>query len=184
MNSREALVAQLRRYMPSDADDAAHVARIIELVVSNPRCADRDCFPGHLTGSAWVVNAAGDKVLLLLHAKLQRWLQPGGHADGEFALQDVALREAQEESGLSSVILSRDGIFDVDIHRIPASAREPEHFHYDARFIVAADEAEHLVVTEESNDLRWVSLSDIERYTTEWSVLRMRDKWQELRGRV
>lgn len=181
MKSREALLAQLQRYSALDSRDAAQAARVIDLVTSTPQCAQRDCFPGHLTGSAWVVNKPGDEVLLLLHAKLKCWLQPGGHADGEFDLRNVALREAREESGLVSVALLQEEIFDVDVHRIPASAREPEHYHYDVRFVVSADEAEPLVINDESHDLRWIPLADIERYTTEWSVLRMRDKWRGTR---
>jgi 8-oxo-dGTP pyrophosphatase MutT (NUDIX family) len=181
MRSRDALLSRLLGYSALDSRDAAQAARLIDLVASTPECAHRDCFPGHLTGSAWVVNKTGDKVLLLLHAKLKCWLQPGGHADGEFDLHNVAVRETREESGLESVVLLRDEIFDVDIHRIPASTREPEHYHYDVRFIVRADDAEPLVISDESHDLRWIPLADIERYTTEWSVLRMRDKWQVAR---
>ncbi len=97
----------------------------------------RSCLVGHLTGSALVMDDASGKVLLLHHAKLQRWLQPGGHADGEGDLGAVALREATEETGLQGLELMRPAI-DLDIHVIPARGSEPEHLHLDVRYLVLA----------------------------------------------
>ena len=93
---------------------------------------------GHITGSAWVVDIAGNRVLLADHAKLGRWLQPGGHSDGDPDTLAVALREAREESGLDVRALD-DAIFDIDVHRIPARGDEPAHLHFDVRFLVQAE---------------------------------------------
>ena len=166
-------------FQRSGGDELGLIPRYLELLLRSPDCARREHFePGHLTGSAWVVNRAGDKVLLLHHAKLNRWLQPGGHADGEFNLAAVALREVEEESGLSSLVLLYPGIFDVDIHEIPARANEPAHLHFDVRFVIQADESEPLVLSEESNALAWVELSKLPTFTKEESVLRMRRCWE------
>lgn len=115
----------------------------------------RSCLVGHLTGSALVVDEATSKVLLLHHAKLQRWLQPGGHADGDGDIGAVALREATEETGLVGLELVRPAI-DLDIHVIPARGPEPEHLHLDVRYLVLAPKGSTVEINAESTASRWV----------------------------
>jgi 8-oxo-dGTP pyrophosphatase MutT (NUDIX family) len=114
--------------------------------------------------------------LLIHHAKLDRWLQPGGHADGDPDVLRVALREAQEESGLLNLAPVSPAIFDIDIHAIPARGSEPEHFHYDVRFLLEADRTAPLVMNREAKDMAWVRLDEVTSLTNEWSVLRMVEK--------
>jgi 8-oxo-dGTP pyrophosphatase MutT (NUDIX family) len=123
------------------------------------------------------VNEKGDEVLLLHHRKLGKWLQPGGHADGEMNLLAVALREAREETGLGSLAPWSSSIFDLDIHRIPVRGSEPEHLHYDLRFVIMAHEVAPLRINHESNSLAWVPLDRVRELTQEESVLRMCRKW-------
>jgi 8-oxo-dGTP pyrophosphatase MutT (NUDIX family) len=147
--------------------------RLIAFVESEPNCAERAHSFGHLTGSAWVVNKERTKVLLLHHRKLNRWMQTGGHADGEFDLLSVAVREAKEESGLQRIDPVSGAVFDVDIHEIPPFKDIPAHYHFDVRFLLEGDEEEPLVQNEESNGVAWVDLNEIAAYTDEESVLRM-----------
>ncbi|MEJ1973368.1 MAG: NUDIX hydrolase [Lacunisphaera sp.] len=133
----------------------------------------RSCVPAHFTGSAWVVDSARRRTLLTQHRKLDKWLQLGGHADGEADLRAVALREAQEESGLTEMKAVTTEIFDLDRHLIPARKDEPAHWHYDVRFLFEADPAEPLVVTSESKSLAWVELTAVARLNPEESMLRM-----------
>jgi 8-oxo-dGTP pyrophosphatase MutT (NUDIX family) len=125
-------------------------------------CANRTNLTGHLTGSAWVLDQLHEYVLLTKHRKLGRWLQLGGHADGEFDLEGVAMREAQEESGLTSIVPGSQLPFDIDVHNIPEREKVPAHFHYDVRFWFTADITEPLVISNESTDLQWISLSSLE----------------------
>lgn len=118
--------------------------------------------PGHFTGSAWLVSADGRRVLLTHHRKLDRWLQLGGHADGDTDLIAVALREAQEESGLPALRVE-PGIFDLDRHRIPARGDQPEHWHYDVRYVVVAIADECFTVSDESHALAWRGIADLSR---------------------
>jgi 8-oxo-dGTP pyrophosphatase MutT (NUDIX family) len=171
--SRESLLDVLRTYQPSSPDRVPVWERLIAFVESDPRSALRENSFGHLTGSAWVVNKSRTKGLLLHHRKLNRWMQTGGHADGEFDLLSVALREAREESGLTRIEPVSDVIFDVDIHEIPPFKDIPAHFHFDVRFLLEADESEPLIQNEESNGVAWVALTDITSYTEEESVVRM-----------
>ena len=140
-------------------------------------CCERTCEPGHFTGSAWVVSADGERALLLHHRKLDIWVQPGGHADGDGDLASVALREAEEETGLSGLRVE-GGVFDLDRHAIPARGSEPEHFHYDVRFVVRAGDDEAFTVNEESHSLRWMPVADIAADPqADESVRRMARKW-------
>ena len=132
---------------------------------------------GHFTGSAWLVSADESRVLLTHHRKLDRWLQLGGHADGDADLASVALREAGEESGLGGLRVERD-IFDLDRHRIPARGNEPEHWHYDVRFVVRTNDSEEFVVSDESHDLAWREIASLaEDGTADPSLRRMAGKW-------
>ena len=171
----ERLTEYLARY-PGERDT---VDRYLEFVRAEPRCFERDCWSGHVTGSAWVVDPSGENVLLTHHRKLGRWLQLGGHSDGDADSLRVALREATEESGLDvepiSVVL-----FDIDIHLIPARGNDPAHHHFDARFAFAA-RTEAFRVSDESHALEWVKIEKIQQFTREPSMLRMAAKW---RGRA
>ena len=147
------------------------------LLLDHADAYQRDHLPGHMTGSAWILNQTHTKVLLTHHAKLNRWLQPGGHADGNEDIADVALKEAVEETGLQSLKLLKPDFFDIDIHSIPARKGFPEHQHFDVRFVFEADEAEDFIVSEESHDLAWVSLMDLRSKTSaNDSILRMAEK--------
>lgn len=141
----------------------------------------RETREGHFTGSAWLVSADGQRALLMLHRKLGRWLQPGGHADGDTDLAAVALREAEEETGLRGLDVLPD-IFDVDRHAIPARGDEPEHWHYDVRHVVVARGGEAFVLNEESLELAWRPVTDIASDpASEPSLRRMATKWLALR---
>ena len=172
---RNKLLAQLRRYAERHPDE--RVERFRRFVASQPRCFERDCFDdGHVTGSAALVSADGARILLTRHAKLGRWLQLGGHADGDADALRVACREAEEESGLLVAPIHEEPL-DIDIHRVPARGDEPAHLHYDMRFLLAAEAgAGDFRVSAESLALRWVPLDAIDAVTREPSMLRLAAK--------
>lgn len=180
---RSNLAAALRAYgeaMPAEEPCATEFANF---VASEPRCYERDCWAGHVTGAAWLVNRAGTHVLLTHHRKLDMWLQLGGHSDGDPDTTGVALREAREESGLEVELLS-DGIFDIDIHAIPARKQDPEHRHLDIRFAMRVLDSEAFVVSPESIDLAWIEIADLASVTQEPTILRMGRKWLAGAGRA
>jgi 8-oxo-dGTP pyrophosphatase MutT (NUDIX family) len=174
---RARILSLLDAYIPWDTVDAKQRDRIVAFVRHYSDCFERTQLVGHVTGSAWIVDAAGERVLLTHHKKLNKWLQLGGHADGESDVDAVALREATEESGIEGITPIGADIFDVDAHDIPARGNEPAHVHYDIRFAFRAPPGAVLHVSAESNDLAWVLIKDLHEYTTEPSMLRMRDKW-------
>lgn len=175
MQTRTNLIRFFSEYKSSFAEEAAFISDFLNLLKAST-CFDRTHLPGHITGSAWITTPERDYVLLVHHAKLNRWLQPGGHADGDENVLRVALREAEEETGLQNFKIVKEIPFDVDIHLIPERKDFPAHYHYDVRFLIEATRDEKIIVSEESHDVKWIAVSELERYTTEQSVLRMKAK--------
>lgn len=173
---RQSLDRALGRYVLRYPLERSQVDRFSGFIRDNKHCFERSSLAGHVTGSAWIVDAGRRHCLLTNHKKLNRWLQPGGHADGDGDIAAVALREAYEESGLPCLHLVDQEIFDIDIHPIPARQNEPEHFHYDVRFLIECGGDERYVISEESHDLAWVPLTQVRNYSTEYSILRMVQK--------
>lgn len=181
------LVGLLQRYAAHWPAEAELAQRFLAFVGSRPDVLLRTCPPGHITASAWIVDAAGERALLTHHRKLGRWLQLGGHVDGEAAVEQAALREAREESGMQCFVLRRwsDALvpLDLDVHAIPARRDEPEHLHWDVRFWLQAGPGQELAISDESNDLRWFTPAELVAVTDEASVLRMMHKTGQLAAR-
>ena len=175
MPHRQRLLDLIAEYAQRHPQEQEVVDRFVSFVRGHERCFERDCWAGHITGSAWLVNEAQTHVLLTHHRKLGAWFQLGGHSDGEPNTLLAAQTEAEEESGLPVRVID-DRVFDLDVHEIPSRKSDPAHFHYDVRFLFQA-EREDFAVSEESLDLAWVEIADLEAYTTEASMLRMTEKW-------
>jgi 8-oxo-dGTP pyrophosphatase MutT (NUDIX family) len=180
MRSRKDLVDSLKAYRSDFKAEQLFKNQFIHLL-GHPRAYFRDHLPGHMTGSAWIIDETGAYTLLTHHAKLNRWLQPGGHADGDENILNVALREAVEETGLKNLKLLSDSFFDIDIHTIPARQDFPEHLHYDMRFLFQASRTETFTITAESHALGWKKLTDLAPLVNQNdSILRMAEKTSRL----
>jgi 8-oxo-dGTP pyrophosphatase MutT (NUDIX family) len=174
---RAALRAALLDYAARHGEEAGVAAAFRDFLATHPLAFERADSSGHFTGSAWLVDARGERVLLTLHRKLGRWLQLGGHADGDTDLARVALREAEEESGLGGLVVEPVP-FDLDRHRIPARGDEPEHWHYDVRYVVRATAGEDFVVSAESRALAWRGVGELAAdAAADASLRRMARKW-------
>jgi 8-oxo-dGTP pyrophosphatase MutT (NUDIX family) len=173
MKTRADVLAVLRVYGPDDTAEREMVQRTIEFIEANHNCCERSLKSGHLTGSAWILDETGTYALMTHHRKLDRWLQLGGHADGDFDLLAVALREAREESGLTEFRVVSSAPFDVDVHLIPARGEEPAHFHYDVCFELQAMRDAPLTVSEESHTLAWIPVQELaNRHDSDESIRR------------
>ena len=159
-----ALDLALKAHMCADEKERADVAFIRDFLRRHRSDAHlRTQIEGHLTGSAFIVDASRSRVLMLHHQRLDRWLQPGGHGEGETDPRLIALREAEEETGLAAASLRAfpdERILDVDVHRIPGRAGEPEHAHLDLRYGFVAPQGAEPRVSQESKALRWIALDE------------------------
>ncbi|HEX8223849.1 MAG TPA: NUDIX domain-containing protein [Allosphingosinicella sp.] len=176
------LRASLEAYFGRHPEERDMLA-VLDGILPQGECLfDRATLPHHWTASAWIVDSACRNALLLFHPRLNRWLQPGGHADGEADLPRVALREAHEETGLTTLRLDSDAIFDFDVNAIPACGADPPHDHLDARFLIWADSTEPMPDAALFPRAKWVSLESLES-APDAGVRRMSAKTRALRGR-
>ncbi len=176
------LRAQLAAYARRQPEHAALADEFSTLLDDAENPFRRERLAGHFTGSAWLVSTDGARVLLTHHRKLDRWLQLGGHADGDRNLARVALKEAEEESGLSGLVLEDGELFDIDKHWIPERKNVPGHWHYDARYVVRALGSEQFAISEESLALAWRDIRDVANAAIETpdgddSLPRMAKRW-------
>jgi ADP-ribose pyrophosphatase YjhB (NUDIX family) len=168
-----ALIEMLECYEPIYEDEVAAKMRMLAFLRATHQPFGKTNQAGHITASAWLTDAARTQTLLTHHFKLNRWLQLGGHTEIGETIIEAAHREALEESGLLSIKLVSDAIFDLDVHDIPAYGMTPVHVHYDIRFMFLADSNAKTHINRESKQLKWIPLNQVESYTNEWSVLRM-----------
>ncbi len=170
------LKSLLYDYNPYDKTEKYNKEKMLQLLNYEPICFSRELLTGHFTASAFIINSQKTKTVLVKHAKLNRWVQPGGHCDGDSNLFNVALKEANEETGLLKLHLISNSIFDLDIHTIPMRKEVQSHLHYDVRFLLIADESEPFVISDESTDIKWVMISNIADFNVDESILRMARK--------
>ena len=154
-------------------EEEPHRQRMIELLDTAPDCFLRTAFPAHFTGSALVVSADRSRVLLHHHRKLGRWMQFGGHCDGDEDVLRVAQREAWEESGVERLTVASPCPLDLDIHEIPERKEEPAHFHFGIRYLLIAPEDASFSISEESHELRWFSREELRDLPLDASVRRL-----------
>ena len=180
MSRRMSLLALLAAHVPTDDKERADLAVMRDFASSLERPFSRDQWPAHFTGSAAVVTPDGARVCLLLHGKLNRWLQPGGHADeadgGDMSVS--ALREAREETGCDVLLHpTAPRPLDVDVHVIPARKADPEHRHLDVRFLVVAKNPEALVHDpNESHGAQWLTWDEALARADEAPLVRLLKK--------
>jgi 8-oxo-dGTP pyrophosphatase MutT (NUDIX family) len=181
---RKPLLDLLARYRAAHPGESACADRVRALIESQADCFSRSCVPGHVTASAWLLSPDGKRFLLTHHRKLNRWLQLGGHADGDSDVAAVALREAREESGLRELRFAYAADapvpIDLDVHPIPARAGEPAHDHHDVRFVLVAAPGQTIFASDESTALEWFEMDALEEIADDDSVLRLGRKVRRL----
>ncbi len=169
----------LQQYQPT-SEELVFKDRMLAFLDEHTDAFERSLPIGHFTASAWIVSKDGSQALLMHHAKLNLWVQLGGHADGDTDLLAVAVKEAQEESGILGIEPVSLEIFDIDIHGIPANSKDAAHEHFDVRFIVRVVTDEQTIQNRESKELRWIGKDARQLPTDQRSVVRLFEKWEKL----
>ena len=177
-------LARARELVAGCAEPAARAAldEVLAFVDAHPDALHRSCAPGHLTGSAFVYDPDHDRFVMLHHTKLRKWLQPGGHADGDANLAAVARREAEEETGIDGLRVAVPAI-DVDVHLV-SPPKEAPHLHHDVRFLVLAPAGAEIAGNHESTALRWCRIGDLDELDVDESVRRLVDAGRRAAARV
>ena len=157
---RKQLITALSSYQSDYEEEMAFKPRFLELL-QYENCFERSLLHGHITGSAWIVDTNREFAFMTHHAKLNKWLQPGGHCDGDEDVAWVALKEALEETGMPGLKLSSSHIFDIDIHPIPERKGVPAHEHYDIRYLIEVNKDTPFQLSEESHELAWLALDEL-----------------------
>jgi 8-oxo-dGTP pyrophosphatase MutT (NUDIX family) len=182
---RKNLREKLERYNPAVETEKANKVKMLDFLNSHEYCFERSLPVGHFTGSCWLVNHDGTKFLLTLHKKIGRWLQLGGHADGDSNLARVALKEVHEESGLENIELLSNEIFNIGIHLIPEYKGIPAHYHYDVRFLMkTTDKDDDIQISKESTDLKWFEEVSALPPNSGINLSRMFEKWKKIKSQT
>ncbi len=173
---RSKLFNLLTVYEPEFEEEKQAKKLMLDFLKTNSNYFERSLQLGHFTGSAWIINYDNSQFLLTHHKKLNTWLQLGGHADGDSDIIAVAMKEAYEESGLTSLELASSEIFDIGVHEIPEYKGVPSHYHYDVRFLLkVTNSSDKIHISDESNDLKWFTFPP----TNNKDVNRMYSKWRK-----
>ena len=152
----------LKNYNPVYPEELVYKNKMFEFLETCDDCFLRSCSVGHFTASAFLLNKNMTHVCLMHHAKLDKWMQLGGHCDGDHDVLSVAIKEAQEESGIKNIRPIKTDIFDIDMHLTPANSKDEAHYHFDIRFLLHAYNDDRLVQNHESKALRWVDFASDE----------------------
>ncbi len=171
----------LLSYNPDNVEEKDFKTKMLCLLDQKGQLAfSRDSEEAHFTASAWLMDKYKNQILLLKHSKLNKWLQPGGHADSETDLQLVARKEASEETNIMEFLPLVKGIFDLDIHLIPERKEVKAHYHYDVRYAFIVEDIEKTLINNESKAFKWLELNEVSKVTENASILRMVRKTSEL----
>lgn len=179
---RQDLIVELKNYSTDYDEERKYIGQFLDLL-DNSRCFYRDCFPGHITGSALLLNVAGDQILMNHHKSLNMWLAFGGHADGEEDILSVAIRETIEESGITAFKPVTTDFIEIDIHPIPENPKrsEPEHMHYDIAYVMQMTADQQPVVSDESAKLQWMAFDEaLEAVKSNPEMIRFINKARDL----
>ena len=155
----------IARYAPYNEQEARDKAVILDFLDRNPDAFLRSNLLAHMTASAWVVNAARDRVLMVYHRIYDSWSWTGGHADGDEDLLSVAMREVREETGVRSVRPVSEEIYSLEVLTVDGHEKRgeyvPSHLHLNVTYLLEADDAQPLhVKPDENSAVGWLSLDE------------------------
>lgn len=172
----------IEKYSPCNEQEERDKAVILAFMDGNADCFYRENLIAHMTASAWIVNPARDKALMVYHKIYDSWSWTGGHADGETDMLALAIREAKEETGIEHVRPVSEEIYSLEVLTVDGHEKRgkyvPSHLHLNVTYLLEAEESDTLIICEEENSgVQWFSLEDALKASTEpWFVERIYSK--------
>lgn len=166
----------ISNYQPKNAQEEHDKAQMLQFMQDHDDYLDRTNLVGHFTTSIWTVNPDRTKTLMVYHNLYDSWAWIGGHADGIENLQEVALRELREETGVASARLVSEEIFSLETLGVDGHMRKgqwvPSHVHFNITFLAEADESATLTVCEDENSaVQWWTFDEaLEASSEPWMV--------------
>ncbi len=170
------LLQDIRTYLPANEQEARDQQQMLRYLTSHPDCLSRKDSTAHVTVSIWTVNKARTKTLMVYHKLYDSWSWIGGHADGDADLPAVAMRELQEETGITNATLVSRDIFSLELLPVSGHFKNgvyvSSHLHLNITYLAVADEREALTANDEENTgVKWFSFEDALAASTEpWMV--------------
>ena len=163
---------QIEKYSPYNEQEINDKEMMLKYIDTFEDVLTRDNKMCHFTASNWIVNKERTKVLMIYHNIYKSWAWTGGHADGDEDLLHVALKEANEETGLNNLKLLSNGIFGIQILTVDSHIKRgkfvPTHLHLDCCFLFEADENEVIRIKEDENSgVEWIDIDKAEEITNE-----------------
>ena len=166
MNKISNLKEQIEKYNPYNEQEANNKEIMLKSLEIFDDMLTRENKICHFTASNWIVNKDKTKVLMIYHNIYKSWSWVGGHADGDADLLHVALKEAQEETGLKNFKVLSDGIFGITIATVDNHIKRGKfvssHLHFDCCYLLEADENEELHIKEDENSgVKWIDIDKV-----------------------
>ena len=169
----EKLRKLIENYTPCNEQETADKEMVLEYMNTFSDTLTRENKVCHFTSSSWIVNKERTKVLMIYHNIYDSWAWTGGHADGDPDMLHVALKEAEEETGIKNINVLNDGklasleILTVDGH-VKRGKYVSSHLHLNCSFVLEADEKEMLQIkVDENSGVKWVNIEDAVSLTNE-----------------
>lgn len=165
-------INSIREYIPCNEQESKDKELILDAIENYDNLLTRENTIMHITSSGYVVNKKRDKVLMIYHKIYNSWAWTGGHADGEADLLHVAIKEAQEETGIENVKAVTENIFSIDVLNVNGHIKRGEyvscHLHLNVTYLLEADEDDKLVINEEETEgVKWLPIDKLEEYCSE-----------------
>lgn len=182
MSPAEKTYRAILAYSPFNEQERRDRDQILRFLEQNEDAYLRSNLTAHMTASAWAVNRARDRVLMVYHKLYDSWSWTGGHCDGDADTLSVALRELSEETGASHLRPVSEEIYSLEILTVDGHEKRgeyvPSHLHLNLTYLVEVDEGDVLRICEaENSGVRWFSLEEaLEASTEPWFVERIYKK--------
>lgn len=161
------ITEELKNYQPYDEAEARECEALRQFLAAfGEKAYERENLPGHFSASAWIVNPKRDKALMVYHNQFKSWTWPGGHAEGDKNLLEVAIKEVAEETGLRNIRSLQKLPIDINVLTVDNHFKHgifvPRHLHFNLVYLFEADETEALTLKpDENSGVRWIGYNEI-----------------------